>query len=157
MKKGEIITAGLFILVALIGIMDASRLGFGWEADGPQAGFSVFWLALLLLVCAVLLVVINLKKTDPGDRFFENKEGLAEVVRIFFTAILLAIGIVYTGVYFATIGYCLLFVRWLGKHRWATVIIFTIIMTGAVYFGMEKGLKLPLPKSLLWRKGLFPI
>ena len=157
MKKGEIITAGLFVLVALIGIRDAFRLGFGWAADGPQAGFSVFWLALLLLGCSVALLVINLKKPEGGDPFFNGKQGLAEVIRIFFTATLLTIGIIYTGVYFATIGYCLLFVRWLGKHSWVTVIIFTIIMTGAVYFGMEKGLQLPLPKSLLWRKGLFPI
>jgi len=157
LKKAEIITAGLFVLVALIGIVDAFRLGFGWAADGPEAGFSVLWLSLLLLVCAVSILAINLKKPDTGDDFFVSKQGLAEILRIFFTATLLTVGIIYTGVYFATIGYCLLFVRWLGKHRWATVIIFTIIMTGAVYFGMEKGLKLPLPKSLLWRKGLFPI
>jgi hypothetical protein len=157
LKKGELITAAIFIVVALIGLVDAFRLGIGWAADGPQAGFSVFWLASLLLVCAVSILVINLKKPDTDDKFFVGKQGLAEVIRIFITATLLTVGIIYTGVYFATIGYCLLFVRWIGKHRWATVIIFTIIMTGAVYFGMEKGLKLPLPKSLLWRKGLFPI
>lgn len=156
MKKGEIITAGLFLLIALIGLRDAFRLGFGWQDDGPQAGFSVLWLSLLLLVCAVSLLVINLRK-PTGDDFFVSKQGVAEIGRIFLTATLMSIGIVYTGVYFATIGYCLLFVRWLGKHSWATVIIFTIVMTGAVYFGMEKGLQLPLPKSLLWRKGLFPI
>ena len=156
MKKGEIITAGLFIIVALIGIMDAFRLGFRWSYDGPQAGFSVLWLSLLLFGCSVGLFIINLRK-PTGDNFFVSKQGTAEIIRIFLTATMMAAGIVYTGVYFATIGYCLLFVRWLGKHSWATVIIFTIVMTGAVYFGMEKGLQLPLPKSLLWRKGLFPI
>ena len=157
MKKGEIITAGLFVIIALIGIIDAFRLGFGWQADGPAAGFSVLWLSLLLLFCSAMLLVINVKKADTGDNFFVGRQGLNEVLRIFFTATILTLGIIYPGVYFATIGYCLIFVRWLGKHNWATVIIFTIVMTGAVYFGMEKGLQLPLPKSLLWRKGLFPI
>ena len=78
------------------------------------------------------------------------------MIRIFFTASLLTVGIIYTGVYWATLGYCILFVRWLGKHRWSTVIIFSVVMTAAVYFGMEKGLRLPLPKSYLYKHDLFP-
>ena len=51
--------------------------------------------------------------------------------------------------------FCLIFSRWLGKHRWVVVIAFSVVTTLAVFYGMEKALKLPLPKSPLYYKGLF--
>ncbi len=155
MKKAELITAVVFIITALIGIGDANRLGFGWEADGPQAGFAVFWLAALLLGCSVGILVINLMKRGKDEEFFVGAEGMWEAIRIFFTSILITLGIIYLGVYLATFGYCLLFSRWLGKHRWPAVVVFSVITTLAVFYGMEKGLHIPLPKSPLYHKGLF--
>ncbi|GBE14431.1 tripartite tricarboxylate transporter TctB family protein [bacterium BMS3Abin14] len=157
MKKGELITALGFIIASIVTLGEAFRLGFGWvEEQGPAAGFTLFWLGLLMLLCSIMIFVAGLKKKNDGEPFFVSKEGLLEAVKIFFTASVFTVGIVYTGVYWAIIGYCLLFTRWLGKHRWSTVILFTVIMTAAVYFGMEKGLQLPLPKSFLYKKGLFP-
>lgn len=154
MKKGELITAVVFILLALIAIVEAFRLGFGWTDYGPAAGFSVFWLAALMMACSVALLLVNLKK-DDGEGFFVNKAGMAEAIRIFFTAVLFTVGIIYLGVYIAGFVYSLLFSRWLGKHRWPTVIVFSVVLTLAIYYGMEKGLKLPLPKSPLYHKGWF--
>ncbi|NOY87378.1 MAG: hypothetical protein GXP52_08770 [Deltaproteobacteria bacterium] len=157
MKKGELITALGFIIISIVTLREAFRLGFGWvEQQGPAAGFTLFWLGLLMLLCSVMILVIGLRKKDDGEPFFVNKQGLWEAVRIFFTAALLTVGIIYTGIYWATLGYCILFTRWLGKHRWRTVILFSVVMTVAVYFGMEKGLQLPLPKSFLYKRGLFP-
>jgi len=114
-----------------------------------------FYLSLLLMGSALFIFIINLRKEDTGKNFFVSLRGRAEALRIVFTASLLATGIVYLGIYIPTFFFSALFPRWLGKHRWIPSIIFAVILTLAVYYGMEKGLKLPLPKSFLYTKGWF--
>ena len=154
MKKGELIVAAAFILVAAVVIGDTVRLGFGWTEYGPQAGFVPFWEGVLLMVSAFVILISGIRQKDGKD-FFNGRQGLMEVVKITFTSILLTIGIIYLGVYVSTIIYAILFSRWLGKHRWPSVIAFSIIITLVIFFGMEKGLKITLPKSPLYWKGLF--
>lgn len=155
MKKGEFITAVLFIIIALVVLGDALRLGRGWTPDGPQAGFVPFYMGLLMLGCSIALLVRSIKFMTGEEGFFVSPAGRWEAVRIFFTATLLTISIVYMGVYISTFAYCILFSKWLGKHRWPAVIAFSVIMVLAIFYGMEKGLKIPLPKSPLYHKGMF--
>ena len=156
MKRAELIVSGVFSVIALIVIVDSVRGGIGWvPQQGPAAGLVPFYLSLLLLVSAVFIFIVNLRKADSGKGFFTSVRGRAEAIRIFFTATLLSVGIVYLGIYIPTFLFSILFPRWLGKHRWIPTIIFAVILTAAVFYGMEKGLKLPLPKSFLYQKGLF--
>ncbi len=154
LKKGELITAVVSIVISLIAIIEAVRLGFGWETDGPQAGFALFWLAMMMFVCSAGLLALAVRSKDE-EEFFVSREGKMEAIRIAFTSVLVTIGIIFMGVYISTLVYCALFSRWLGKHRWPAVIAFSIITTLAIFFGMEKGLKIPLPKSMFYNKGLF--
>jgi hypothetical protein len=78
-----------------------------------------------------------------------------EAGRIAITSLLFTVLIVYAGVYFAMLIFSPIFVRWLGKHSWPAVIGFTIIVTLTIYFGMEVGLKIPLPRSPLYMQGKF--
>ncbi len=100
-------------------------------------------------------ILFNAVRSKDQEDFFVSKQGMMEAVRIAFTSVLVTIGIVYMGVYISSLVYCALFSRWLGKHRWPAVIAFSLITTLAIFFGMEKGLKLLLPKSIFYKKGLF--
>jgi putative tricarboxylic transport membrane protein len=154
LRKGELIVAAIFFIIACVVVGEAFRLGFRWGLSGPQAGFVPLGEALLLMISSVVIFISGLKDKS-GKTFFIDKRGMTEAVKIFGTAVLLSVGIIYLGVYVATILYAALFSRWLGKHKWTTVVIFTVILTFAIWFGMEKGLKLSLPKSPLYWKGLF--
>lgn len=154
MKKGEIIVAVVFILLACIVIGDTVRLGFGWEEYGPAAGFVPFWIAILMMINAFVILVSGIRQKG-GEEFFVSTQGKWEVAKIGLTSVLLTVGIVFLGVYISTIFYSILFSRWLGKHRWSSVLVFAVIITIFIYFGMEKGLKITLPKSPLYTKGLF--
>ncbi|UCD46605.1 MAG: tripartite tricarboxylate transporter TctB family protein [Deltaproteobacteria bacterium] len=154
MRKGELIVAAIFFIIACVVVGEAFRLGFRWGLSGPQAGFVPLGEALLLMISSVVIFISGLKDKS-GKTFFIDKRGMTEAVKIFGTAVLLTVGIIYLGVYVATILYAALFSRWLGKHKWTTVVIFTVILTLAIFVGMEKGLKLSLPKSPLYWKGLF--
>jgi putative tricarboxylic transport membrane protein len=154
LRKADLIVSAIFFIIACVVIGEAVRLGFGLGESGPRAGFVPFGEAMLLLISSVVIFVGALKdKTEKT--FFIDSRGMKEAVKIFFTAVLLAVGIIYLGVYVATILYAALFSRWLGKHKWSSVLIFTVILTLAIFFGMEKGLKLSLPKSPLYWKGWF--
>ncbi len=157
MRKGEMITSVLFMILSVIVIAESARLGFGWEeASGPQAGFVPFYLALLMLFASIFIFYLAWKsEKKDDDNFFVNKQGMMEAIKIAGTSLLFSIIIVYAGVYFAILIFSPIFVRWLGKHNWPTVIMFTIGITLAIYFGMEVGLKIPLPRSPLYMQGKF--
>ncbi len=142
------------IVISLIALVEAVRLGFGWTPEGPESGFALFWLAVLMITCSAG-ILFNAVRSKDKEEFFVSKEGMMEAVRIAFTSLLITIGIIYMGVYISSLFYCALFSRWLGKHRWPAVIAFSLITTLAIFFGMEKGLKLLLPKSIFYQKGLF--
>ena len=154
MKKGELIVAAIFFIIACVVIAEAFRLGFRWGLSGPQAGFVPLGEALLLMISSVVIFVAALREKTEKT-FFIDHRGMTEAIKIFGTSVLLAVGIIYLGVYVATIVYAALFSRWLGKHKWTSVVLFTVIITLAIWLGMEKGLKLSLPKSPLYWKGLF--
>jgi hypothetical protein len=153
-RKGELIVAAGFMLIAGIVLGDMYRAGMGWTEYGPDAGFVPFYEGVLLMVSAIVILLSGLKHKG-GENFFVSKEGFWEAVRITFTSILYTIGIVFIGVYFSTLIFSVLFARWLGKHRWVSCFAFAVIITAFIYFGMEKGLKITLPKSPLYEKELF--
>jgi len=138
-------------------IAECFRLGFGWEPQaGPQAGMVPFYLALLMGGCSAYVMYLGIKaEKKEDDNFFINKEGMMEAIKIAVTALIFSIILVYAGVYFAMLIYAPLFVRWLGKHSWRSTITFTVIIVLVIYFGMEVGLKIPLPRSPLYMQGKF--
>lgn len=156
MKRAELIVSGAFIIIALIVIMDSIGSGIGWvPQQGPAAGLVPFYLAMIQLIAAGFIFIMNLRKPSDGKNFFVSSRGMWEAIRIFFTATLLTVGIVYIGVYIPSFIFSVLFAKWLGEHKWWSSVVFAVILTLAVFYGMEKGLSIPLPKSFLYQKGLF--
>ena len=153
------ITAGIFMLLSLLVIAECFRLGFGWEPEsGPQAGMVPFWLSILMLFSSGFIFFLGFKmEKKEDDNFFINKEGMMEAGRIAATSLLFSIIFVYAGVYFAMLVFSPIFVKWLGKHSWKATIAFTIVIVLVIYFGMEVGLKIPLPRSILYMHGKFII
>ena len=157
MRKGEMITSTLFMILSLILLRECFRLGFGWEEGaGPQAGMVPFYLSLLMLGCSAFVFYLGWKQEKKeDDTFFINKQGMMEAVKIAASSTLFSALMVYAGVYIAMLIYAPLFVRWLGKHKWSTVVLFTIGIVAAIFFGMEVGLKIPLPRSPLYYQEKF--
>jgi hypothetical protein len=156
LKKGELLVAGSFALVSIIVLIASVGQGIAWiPQQGPSAGMVPFYLALVMGLASVGIFMKHLKSHDTTP-FFKSKRGLVDVWRIFFTAILLTVGIVWMGIYYPTFIFSVLFAKWLGEHKWWSSIVFALVLTFAVYFGMEKGLQLPLPKSFLYNQhGIF--
>ena len=153
------ITAAVFMIISLVVIIECFRLGFGWIPEqGPAAGMVPFWLSILMFVSSAFIFYVGYKmEKKEDDNFFINKEGMMEAGRIAATSLLFSIVFVYAGVYFAMLVFSPIFVKWLGKHSWVATIAFTIIIVLTIYFGMEVGLKIPLPRSILYMQDKFII
>ena len=147
------------MIVSIIVMVTCAKLGFGWvEQQGPAAGMVPFYLALLMFLSSAFIFYLGLRtEKKEDDRFFVNKEGMMEAGRIAVSSLLFTVVFVYAGCYFAMLIFSPIFVRWLGKHSWPAVIAFTVIITLTVFFGMEVGLKIPLPRSPLYMQGKFII
>src|SRR5262245_66250602 len=79
-RSVEIGVAAFMALLAIIGVYGSSRVGIGWGAEGPNAGFFPFYVSLAVITaCAVNLAKI-FASTDGGDLFAREgqlKLGLA--------------------------------------------------------------------------------
>ena len=56
MRVAEVVTASVLMLLGIIVIFDAVRLGFRWGANGPQSGFFPFWLPLIMVLCCAAII-----------------------------------------------------------------------------------------------------
>ena len=82
MRKGELIVAAIFFIIACVVVGEAFRLGFRWGLSGPQAGFVPLGEALLLMISSVVIFISGLKDKS-GKTFFIDKRGMTEAVKIF--------------------------------------------------------------------------
>lgn len=155
MRKAELLLAVAFLVLAAIVIGESIRLGFGWQEYGPQAGFVPFWLAIVMVICGgIILLQGVLKKVQ--ESFFMSRPAMWAMIWVLLTSTLFAFMIWTLGMYIATAVYAVVFAFWLGRHPWYVALAFAVIITIAVFYGMEKGLTIPLPKSPVYAKGWLP-
>lgn len=155
MRRAEIFTAGGFLVIAGIALAEAVRLGFGYEKWGPAAGFILFWLAVLTALCGGVIMLQGWRMKGRED-FFPSRPALRQTGWVALTAAFFCVLFWSMGAYIAIALYSALFSGWLGKHRWYSVLAFAILTPIIVYFGMEKGLMVPLPKSPVYARGWLP-
>lgn len=154
MRTAEIVIALLFIGIAGVGILDAMRLGIGAVGiNGPQAGFIIFWLSMVQLVMAGIIMYQGIRRKKTEESFFINREAAIETGYVTLTTFFFVLLMAFLGTYVAIFVYSIVFTWWLGKCRWFSIIGLAVIMTLAFYYGFEQGLMIPLPKSP-WYPGL---
>ena len=155
MRKAEFILAGFFAVMGIITTIEAFRLGIGYEIWGPQAGFIIFWLSMLTLVCVLAIFTKGwLKK--KAEAFFIGREAMVSTSYVALTSLIFVSLIPLVGQYIATFVYAALFSAWLGKARWYSIAALSIIMPTVIFWTFEKGLMVPLIKSPAYVKGWLP-
>jgi hypothetical protein len=155
MRKVELILASFFAVIGIVTTIEAFRLGIGYEIWGPQAGFIIFWLSMLTLVCAGAIFAKGWLKMK-ADPFFMGREAMFSTGYVALTSLIFVSLIPLVGQYIAIFVYAGLFSAWLGKARWYSVAALSIIMPTVIFWTFEKGLMVPLIKSPAYVKGLLP-
>lgn len=145
MRRADLTVASALMLLGGLVIFDALRLGIDWGTDGPKSGFFPFWLALIMVVCcAIIFAQQALKQTAHS---FADSKNLRLVLKVLWPAIL-AVGLMEgLGLYVASGLYLGFYMRWVGRHAWATVIGLSIGIPLVTFLIFEKWFLVPMPKG----------
>lgn len=147
-RSVEVGVAVVIAILAFIGIAGSLRVGIGWSAEGPQAGFFPFYVSLIILLsCA-----INIRQifATPGKgEVFAAWSQLHKVLAVLVpTAIYVAV-IPYSGIYLASALLIAAFMKFLGKYRWSAAIAVAITVPILTFMMFEIWFLVPLPKGPL--------
>jgi putative tricarboxylic transport membrane protein len=144
----EIGVAVAMAILALVGIYGSIKVGIGWGAEGPRAGFFPFYVSLAVLIsCAVNFAKVVLS-ADDGQLFAEwgqIRQVLAVVVP---TAIYVA-AIPFLGIYVASALLIIAFMKRLGKYNWLMSIAVGVVVPILTFLMFEVWFLVPLPKGPL--------
>ncbi|HET7392962.1 MAG TPA: tripartite tricarboxylate transporter TctB family protein [Candidatus Binatia bacterium] len=151
MRVVDTTTAALLMLLSVIVIYDALRLGAGWGSEGPQSGFFPFWLAILLAAVSIVLFVQGLR--SRAQEPFVTRERFVPVVKVLGP---LAGFVVITdppgpwsglGLYVAAGLYLGFYMRWVGRHDWRTVVALATSVPVITFLIFETWFLVPMPKG----------
>jgi hypothetical protein len=147
MRTADIVTASVLMLLGGVVLYDAVRLGIGWGTDGPRSGFFPFWLALVMVAtCALILAQAAWR---ASARPFTTREQARPVLKVLWPAAAMVILMQVTGLYVAAAIYVGFYMRWIGHHRWVTVIAIAVSIPVVTFVIFETWFLVPMPKGPL--------
>jgi hypothetical protein len=142
----EIGVAVAMAILALIGIYGSIKVGIGWGAEGPRAGFFPFYVCLAIVIsCAVNLAKIFLSP-DEGGLFAEWRQIRQVLAVVVPTAIYVA-AIPYLGIYVSSALLIIAFMKWLGNYQWLVAVAVGVVVPTLTFLMFEIWFLVPLPKG----------
>jgi len=147
-RSVEIGVAAFMALLAIIGVYGSSRVGIGWGAEGPKAGFFPFYVCLAVIIASAVNVAKIFASTDGGDLFARWGQLKLVLAVVFPTAIYVAV-IPYLGIYVASALLIVAFMKWLGHYPWIHAIAVGAILPILTFLMFEMWFLVPLPKGPL--------
>ena len=142
----EIVVASAIILLAAIVMFDNWRIGAGWAADGPQAGYFPFYVGLAMLISSAIVLFNAIVVRKPRQVFVETRQ-LQTVLTLLVPSIIYVVIAAYLGVYFAAAIYLTFFMAVIGRYRAAIVAPVALGVPFVLFLLFEIWFLVPLPKG----------
>jgi hypothetical protein len=145
-RSVELGLTGFVALLGLIAIFGSLRVGIGWAAEGPQAGFFPFYVGLMVVISSA----INLASLVTGgvrDKTFAEWAQLKQVMSVVIpTAVYVAL-VPSLGIYVSSALLIAAFMKWFGRYSWTLVIAVSVGVSVLTFFMFELWFLVPLPKG----------
>ena len=157
MRRADIYVALGLMLVGLLAIGDAIRLGFGWGMSGPEAGFFPFYMGLGVVICTffILLRAIRLYRKEGSGKPLVKAGGLPQILRVLLPAVGMVLLTELIGLHLSTVLYLIFYMGVIGKTPWLKTVVISILVPLVVFILFDKIFLIPLPEGI-WGKGLIP-
>jgi putative tricarboxylic transport membrane protein len=146
-RRVELGVASGLLLLSMVVVADSIRIGHGWGADGPEAGFYPFYVALLLGAAALSVWVREWRRRS--EQSFVGASELRRVLWVLLPSIAYAGTLSLIGIYVASALFLVGFMRVQGKYGWSRALPIGLGVPLALFFLFEIGFGLPLPKGPL--------
>jgi len=148
MRRADIACALVLLFLGGLVLWESLKLKIGWGLNGPEAGFFPFWLATGLVVCsAVIAIKAFLDRSSFARQPFVQKGAWVPVIKVTLPAFVMVGLTEAIGLYPAALIYLAVYMRWIGKHRWITILLVSILLPVASYFIFDKWFLIPMPKG----------
>lgn len=145
----DAVVAVLLIIISIVVMVEARRLGAAWGSDGPGAGYFPFYIGLILCISALgILYQATLGKKRDTDTFVD-REQLGRVASVFLPAVVYVLAIGFLGLYVASAIYIALFMAVLGKYSPVKSAITGVVVMAFFFVLFEVWFKVPLFKGSL--------
>jgi hypothetical protein len=146
----ELIVALLIVLAGVVVLIDSFRVGAGWAADGPRAGYFPNIIGWVLAGAGLFIAGATLVKwASLEGKSFVTQEELAPVLAMLVPTIVYVIVLAFVGIYVASALYIGTFMIWKGKYRLLPAAAVSIAVPVAVFLMFEVWFLVPLPKGPL--------
>lgn len=147
----DTIVAALFVLLGAVVIYDSRRIGAGWAADGPQAGYFPFYVGLLMAVSGAAVLAHTVRGWVHHRAWFATRNQLVRVRAVLLPTALYVAAVYWVGIYVAST----LFIAWFmvrhGHFRWAAALPVSLGVPLAFFLLFDRWFLVPLPKGPLER------
>ena len=144
----EIGVAIAMAILALIGIYGSIKVGIGWGAEGPRAGFFPFYVSLAVLISCAVNIAKIVVSTDDGALFAEWGQ-ISQVLAVVVPTAIYVAAIPFLGIYVASAFLIIAFMKWLGKYHWLMSIAVGVAVPILTFLMFEVWFLVPLPKGPL--------
>lgn len=146
-RRMELGVAAGFLLLSVVVAADSIRIGRGWGADGPEAGFYPFYVALLLGAAA--LSIFAREWRSRSEQSFVRARELRRVLWVLLPSAAYVALLSLIGIYVASALFLVGFMRVQGKYGWSRALPIGLGVPFALFLLFEIGFGLPLPKGPL--------
>lgn len=148
-RTAEIGVAALFILASIVVMMDSIRVGSGWAADGPEAGYFPFYVGVVMFIASVGTLVGAIRARGTGQEAFVEHGQLKLIMKVFIPSCIFVALIYPLGIYVASALFIAFFMSWVGKYRPQIIAPIAILVPMALFVMFEIWFLVPLPKGPL--------
>ena len=147
-RTAEIVVAVFLLVLGGLVAYDSVRLGFRWVADGPEAGYFPFYIAMFICISSLgTLGQVLFGKTRDEHKVFVEWAQLKLVLSVLLPAAVFVFGIQMIGIYVASVAYIAVFMVWLGKYTWIKSVLLGIAVSVTTFMMFEVWFKVPLFKG----------
>jgi putative tricarboxylic transport membrane protein len=158
MRKADIIVALGLMVVGLLALGDAVRLGFGWGMSGPESGFFPFYMGLGIVISTffILLRGIKILKKEGMGKPLIAKGGLTQILWVLLPAVGVVLLTELLGLHLATVLYLAFYMGVVGRIHWGKVILLSLLVPFVIYVLFDKIFLIPLPEGV-WGKNIMAL
>lgn len=145
----EAIVAVVILLVGVVMMVDARRVGMDWASDGPKGGYFPFRTGAVLSIASVVIFLRALFSKHRNHELFVSWDRFKMVLAVLIPTVLYVLATQFIGIYVASAVFIGGFMRAIGRFNWPKVILISVVVSVVLFWMFEIQFLVPLPKGPL--------